>query len=326
MTAVSRRRATEVVRDVEISSWGWRQRARRVRRGRGPRVRLVEIVSALDADPLLPSSRMVGGSWIGSAGPVSPSTRLFCARCSRGRHRRSRPADGPGAIAGRNLDEVAAHWAQVRPKVLLIGRRDTGEQPQRHGGDHARSPATADHPGQRRARVLEPWNSDRSTTGSKTASAPTSSSAGSRCSWSASSRPPPAAPGTDSRGPARTARRHIRRPGRHVPAAHRAHHRPARHPQQAGIDPRNKIIELGPSPARPDQHEHHRLDTRLSRRLPTSPQVKPQLPCPAPTSAAEPGLQDDREGTTPPPWSSRGFKHCSLGGPLHQYQQLARRA
>ena len=47
-------------------------------------MRLVEIVSALDADPLLPSSRMVGGSWIASAGPVSPSTRLFVRAAHEG--------------------------------------------------------------------------------------------------------------------------------------------------------------------------------------------------------------------------------------------------
>jgi hypothetical protein len=60
-----------------------------------------------------------------------------------------------------------------------------------------------------------------------------SSCAGSRCCWSGSSRPPPATPGTASARPARTARRHVRRPGRYLPATHRAHHRPARRPRQA---------------------------------------------------------------------------------------------
>jgi len=46
-------------------------------------------------------------------------------------------------------------------------------------------------------------------------------------------------------------------------------------------------------PRRPDQHEHHRLDTRLSRLHSASPQVKPQIPCPAPTSAAEPGSESE---------------------------------
>ena len=55
------------------------------------------------------------------------------------------------------------------------------------------------------------------------------------------------------------------------------------------IDPPKKIIELGPPPQRPDQHEPHRLDTRLSGGVQTFPQVNPQIPCPAPTSAAEPG-------------------------------------
>jgi hypothetical protein len=66
--------------------------------------------------------------------PYAPNAG--CARCSRGRHRRSHPAGGPGAIAGRNLDEVAAHWAQVRPTVLLLGRRDTDGhlQPSVSGG------------------------------------------------------------------------------------------------------------------------------------------------------------------------------------------------
>ena len=52
-----------------------------------------------------------------------------------------------------------------------------------------------------------------------------------------------------------------------------------------GIDAPKKIIELGPATERPDQHEHHRLDTRPSRRPSAFPQVKPQIPCPAPTSA-----------------------------------------
>ena len=40
---------------------------------------------------------------------------------------------------------------------------------------------------------------------------------------------------------------------------------------------------------RPDQHERHRLDTRLSRRSSAFPQVNVQIPCPGRTSAAEPG-------------------------------------
>ena len=59
-------------------------------------------------------------------------------------------------------------------------------------------------------------------------------------------------------------------------------------PSWASTHPR-RSSNSGRHRQRPDQHEHHRLDTRLSRRLPAFPQVKPQIPCPAPTSAAEPG-------------------------------------
>ena len=59
-------------------------------------------------------------------------------------------------------------------------------------------------------------------------------------------------------------------------------------PSWASTHPR-RSSNSGRHRQRPDQHEHHRLDTRPSRRLPAFPQVKPQIPCPAPTSAAEPG-------------------------------------
>ena len=64
-------------------------------------------------------------------------------------------------------------------------------------------------------------------------------------------------------------------------------------PSSASTHPR-RSSNSGRHRQRPDQHEHHRLDTRPSRRLPAFPQVKPQIPCPAPTSAAEPGSEEPR--------------------------------
>ena len=59
-------------------------------------------------------------------------------------------------------------------------------------------------------------------------------------------------------------------------------------PSWASTHPR-RSSNSGRHRQRPDQHEHHRLDTRPSTRLPTFPQVKPRIPCPASISAAEPG-------------------------------------
>ena len=60
-------------------------------------------------------------------------------------------------------------------------------------------------------------------------------------------------------------------------------------PSSASTHPR-RSSNSGRHRQRPDQHQHHRLDTRLPGRLPAFPQVKPQIPCPASTSTAEPGV------------------------------------
>ena len=83
------------------------------------------------------------------------------------------------------------------------------------------------------------------------------------------------------------------------------------------IDPPKKIIELGPPPRRPDQHKPHRLDTRLSGGFKRSRRSNPQIPCPAPTSAAEPGAKAAqmmaRHGVDEAMLAATGVKQDALG-------------
>jgi hypothetical protein len=117
---------------------------------------------------------------------------------------------------------------------------------------------------------------------------------GSPCSWSGSSRPAPATPGTTC---AKTCRNCTSAPSKARPAP--SDNAPSSPPPNATSSPSCASTHPRRSsswgrPQRPDQHEHHRLDTRQPGRLSPFPQVKPQIPCPGPTSAAEPRHDAER--------------------------------
>ena len=97
------------------------------------------------------------------------------------------------------------------------------------------------------------WTCGRSITASRTASAPTSCSAGSRCCWSGSSRPPPATPGTDLPRATSNACTSAPSPAPPAPSANAPNSPPTNATSSAklDIDPPKKIIELGPPPATP---------------------------------------------------------------------------
>ena len=100
----------------------------------------------------------------------------------------------------------------------------------------------------------------RSTTTSKTASTPTSCSAGWPCCWSASPRPPPPRPGRSSAPTWNACTDHLHRPRRHLPADHRTDQTPPRpvirpdprDTQEDHRDRRHGSRPTGPTPGRPN--------------------------------------------------------------------------
>src|SRR5690606_17822063 len=135
-----------------------------------------------------------------------------------------------------------------------------------------------------------------STTGSRTASAPTSCSAGSRCCWPASSRPAPTPPGpapatscsacTWAPSPAR--------PGCSARPAHPASRSAGCTPPSTSRCPRGSWTSPPSSPQRAEQEQHPRLVTRHDTR-PT-----PICPAETPHSSTFTGRQLRNPGPASP--------------------------